>query len=376
MQTALKQFGVKAHKSDGTPAENQLALINRYTNKDASNEDVYVRTAYLANNAIDRDGEVISDQLLANLADTLPGKGLFNKHPRGFDGDSGYGIGRWFEAKVQEMSQDEARAALGNDLRFAPGTDTAKVIEASFYIDRSDDTAGLINKLDYGIAGDVSVGFSFTRREPINDEHQNEVAQLLVGPGEAMEASLVWLGAQRGARVHKDAKRGQQSIFNDDDYDQEDTDMDKLKEAQDKATELQTKLAGFEKLGTLDKIKAAIEHSAVLMKVKTALGIKDDAEIDVEEIKRCYTAGKAYVDSLVNTVITAKRHAGKIKDDDKETQMATEKYLHGLPLSLLEAEAAEAKQALPRNSQFDGGDPNNPQRSTDKDSKIPSLLVA
>jgi hypothetical protein len=60
-------------------------------------------------------------------------------------------------------------------------------------------------KLDAGM-GFVSVGFIAEKREPVRDSAGREMqARRIGGRGEALEASLVWLGAQPGARAVKSA---------------------------------------------------------------------------------------------------------------------------------------------------------------------------
>ena len=113
---------------NGEPDEEALKQVNQFTLADLSGEQIYVRTMYLAHNAIDRDGDVFESQLLGDFARTLPGKGLFYKHPNSYDGDSGPGEGRFFAAKTVEMSLDEARAALREpDLTWPPGVTKAVV---------------------------------------------------------------------------------------------------------------------------------------------------------------------------------------------------------------------------------------------------------
>ena len=194
-------------KTAAIATDEDLAAINALALAEMTADDVYVRTAYLAHNGIDRDKEVFDDSLLEAFANSLPGKGLFIKHPMGYDGDSGPGIGRWFRAQVVDMSLDESRAVLKEPkLQFPPSTETAKLLEASFYIPRTEKNAGLLADIDAGIAGDLSIGFRTSDRAPITDGVSDDViAYRLMAPGEAYEGSLVWLGAQPGARVHKAA---------------------------------------------------------------------------------------------------------------------------------------------------------------------------
>lgn len=204
-----KSVKLSATNTAGAPTPDQLKAINGYALAEMGADQVYVRTAYLAHNGIDRDHEVFDDALLDDFARTLPGKGMFVRHPGGWDGDSGPGVGRWFAAQVVSVSLDEARVRLREpNLQFPPATAVAKLLEASFYVPRTNKNANLLDDIDAGVAGDVSIGFSAADRTSIRDANGNEIAMRLLGPGEAAEGSLVWLGAQPGARVHKSTSRG------------------------------------------------------------------------------------------------------------------------------------------------------------------------
>lgn len=195
-------------KTYGAPNPAQLGKINALAISTLTADQVYVRTAYLAHNAIDRDQDVFDDALLDDFARTLPGKGLFIKHPRSADGDSGPGIGRWFEARVVEMSHEEARIALREPgLTWPPGSQRAKLLETSYYIPRSPKNADFIIDIDAGVAADVSIGFRAAESTPIQDGDGRTIAYRLQAPGEALEGSLVWLGAQPGARTVKATNR-------------------------------------------------------------------------------------------------------------------------------------------------------------------------
>lgn len=203
-----KTIAIRAKAANGKPSAEQLAAINVYALDALTADQVYVRTAYLAHNGIDRDNEVFDGALLREFARSLPGKGLFVRHPGGWDGDSGPGVGRWFEARVVSMTVDEARAALREpNLQWPDGTEQAELLEASYYIPRSDKNADLITDVNAGVASDVSIGFRASQRTDIMDANGEVIARRLHAPGEALEGSLVWLGAQPGARTVKSLER-------------------------------------------------------------------------------------------------------------------------------------------------------------------------
>lgn len=203
-----KTIEIRAKAANGKPSSEQLAAINVYALDELTADQVYVRTAYLAHNGIDRDNEVFDGALLRDFARSLPGKGLFVRHPGGWDGDSGPGVGRWFEARVVQMSMDEARTALGEpNLQWPDGTEQAELLEAGYYLPRSDKNTDLIVDVNAGVASYVSIGFQSSQRTDIMDANGNVIARRLHAPGEALEGSLVWLGAQPGARTVKSFER-------------------------------------------------------------------------------------------------------------------------------------------------------------------------
>lgn len=349
----IRKHGVfaSAKATGGQPDEQQLAIINQYTLEEASNENVYVRTVYLAHNGIDRDGDVFDDALLADFARTLPGKGIFIKHPMSWDGDTGPGVGRWFTARVLDLSQSEARTLLREpDLQFPPANERAKILEASFFLPRTDKYAGLIQDIDYGAAGDVSIGFTASDRTPITDGNTDrQIASRILGPGQALEGSLVWLGAQPGARVHKHL-----DLF-DEDY--EDQDMKTIEELQAEIKSIKAENAAqVEKLNkTVSELQPKADGYDAIVK---ALG--DDGK-DLagkpEEIAKAVADARAAHMKLVDDVIAAERLAGLVEGDDQKAVDELKTEYKGYTRERLERLLATAKKRAPGGSP-NGGDPN------------------
>jgi hypothetical protein len=297
-------------KSAGDPSEAQLALIRQYTLADMAADQLYVRTFAIAHNAIDRDREAFDEALLADFARTLPGKGLFVKHPNDWaNSDRGApGEGRWFDAHLERMSLDEARKLLREpELKFPPGAQTAVLLMADGYMARTAGNADLLLKIDAGVVGDVSIGFTAKDYERITDEHGNELnAYRLLGPGEALEASLVWLGAQPGARAIKGA-----SIPDEDDNVETNQ---KLAAAEQKATTLQTQLD-----------EATPSHNLVIG-LRKALGdnahLVDKPEVLSDQVK----AAGEFRKSLVDDIVAAERQLGVCGDSDEAVKAAEAIY--------------------------------------------------
>lgn len=307
---AHKAFGHAVRKA-AKPDDAQLAAINTYALEPQTADSVYVRTAWAGHNAIDRDGEVIDDTLLMDIARTLVGKGLHLRHPSGYDGDSGPGVGRIFAARVVEMTLDDARAALREPgLRFPPGVETARLLEASFFLPRSDKNAGLIGDMDAGVAGDVSLGFRHSQRSDINDEAGTKIAMRLHGPGEGYELSLVWLGAQPGARVHKAATGG--APIQDEDHNMDLQQQFDALQADHSAMKAQHATLTT-KATTFDAIKAALGDSARLMDAPDALAA-------------AVAAGQAHTKSLLADIVKYERLLDMTGDSDEDAANAAKQY--------------------------------------------------
>lgn len=315
-------------KSAGDPSAEQLAAIGRYTVADMPPEKLYVRTFVVAHNGIDRDRECFSDGILADFARTLPGKGLHIRHPTGWDGDSGPAKGRWFGAQVVRMSHDEARAMLREPaLKFPPGASDAVLLMGDAYLVRTASNADMLQEIDGGVVGDVSLGFNGKSPERVSDENGIELnVWRWNGPGEALEASLVWLGAQPGARAVKAANR---SSGDDDMNLQEQLDAER------------TKSAGLER----DLTAAKASHELVLG-LRTAMGDNAHLVDKPELLAATVKAANAYRAELVDEIVAAERKSGMCGDSEEEIGAAKAIYA-GDPIDRLEARAKHYRGAVP-----------------------------
>jgi hypothetical protein len=344
-------------KAAGDPTADQLAAIRPYMLADLPPEQLYVRTFALAHNAIDRDDEAFDDSLLADFARTLPGKGLFIKHPSGWDGDSGPGEGRFFHAELQTMSHAEARTLLRQpDLTWPPGVTTATILMASAYMVRTEGNKDLLLKADAGIVSDVSIGFTAKRGDYFRDEAGREMqARRLTSPGEALEGSLVWLGAQPGARAIKGASRT------------EETDMP----TQQELDAANTRATDFE-----NKFKAAEPSHSVIVKAREALG--DNAHLIEKpgELADAVKAGQAFRDSLIDTIVKGEREAG-LCGDDEESVAAAKAIYAGQPLASLQKRADTVQASAAKGGRVAPTNPPAPERTTDEGTKgAPPVFAA
>lgn len=328
-----------AAKSNGAPDEAQLTAIRQYALSDIAADAVYTRTFALAHNCIDRDSEVFDEGLLADFAKTLPGKGIYIKHPNSWQGDGGPAEGRWFGATLQTMSLGDAQTMLREpNLTLPPDRNTVTVLLADGYLVRTPDNATLIAKVDGGVAGDVSIGFCAQSKVPIKDAQGRELqAQRILGPGEALEGSLVWLGAQPGARAIKSAPMYTNSLED-----------DAMNESELKA-----------KLDKADAdVKALQPHADFRNALKTALGTEhapladDPAALAVLAL-----TGKAARESMVDAVVADARHKGAIGDTPEEVAAVKAAYA-AMPHAQLKTLHEIALKTAPNKPVLSGGDPN------------------
>ena len=195
----------------GTPTEEDLALIYRWTRRELAAEEVYVFQANLCDNEIDRDGERFTRAALEKLAGLLVGKtGLFDH-----SGKTGDQVMRIYSAQVIE---DRARqTSLGEPYA---------ALNARVYLLRGGENEALIRAIDGGIKKEVSVSCAVKRvvcsvcgktygREGCN-HRKGEVYDgkpchaVLDEPTDAYEFSFVAVPAQPAAGVTKKKQKRQE----------------------------------------------------------------------------------------------------------------------------------------------------------------------
>ncbi|MBO1225039.1 MAG: hypothetical protein JYX80_11485 [Candidatus Scalindua sediminis] len=192
-----KNFNIKAAKgADVTPA--MLAKINGYSMKTLTAEDVYVRKYVLANNGIDRDRERFPEKLLDDFARTLPGRSFLEVHDK-----SRLPLGLFFDASTEELSPEKFLQLTGEEIKLPGYITDAKVLWGWLYLVKSDFNEKLIVNLEAGIYRYISIGFSASDLKPVKGEFDQILYYEYIGPGEAREGSIVYLGAQPGATLQK-----------------------------------------------------------------------------------------------------------------------------------------------------------------------------
>lgn len=187
--------------------DNELALINRFTTRAVTADEVYAFSVVLCDNEIDRDFERFTPDSLKTLAKLFVGKpGIFDHSMKGKDQ-----IARTYDCFVEETGE-----LTSDNLPYVR-------LKAKAYIARTSKTEDFILNLETGIFKEVSVGCSVekqicsvcgkdmrntrcehTKGEIYDINNQSlQCHNILVNPVDAYEWSFVAVPAQRRAGVVK-----------------------------------------------------------------------------------------------------------------------------------------------------------------------------
>lgn len=221
MKLKAKKFSVKSKerkmKTERKSAldENELALINKYTRKPFSGEEVYVFPVTLCDNEVDRDFEQFSVSSLKTLAVLFEGKtGVFDHNAK-----STLQTARIFKTFVE--TDPTRKNSLG---------EAYTALKAKAYMVRTKENESLIEEIEGGIKKEVSVNCSVSSvtcsicgsdRRKGGCEHRNGrmydgklCFSVLNEPADAYEWSFVAVPAQRAAGVTKSYKKEEETTEN------------------------------------------------------------------------------------------------------------------------------------------------------------------
>ena len=125
------------------PNQNELLeLLNRFTKREHTLDEVYLFDLILCDNEIDRDGDCFSVHALEQLRDRFAGvTGIFDHNPR-----SGNQTARIFRTEL--CSDPNRKTQTGQVYHF---------LRANAYMVRTDSNADLIREIDAGIKKEVSI---------------------------------------------------------------------------------------------------------------------------------------------------------------------------------------------------------------------------
>ena len=139
----VQKSGATPAGQTGTPTPQEMELINRFTRRELTEQEVYVFTVVLCDNDIDRDYERFTPGALEQLAQLYVGKtGIFDHDPKS-SGQTARIYAAWVDTAPGETTQvGEAYQRL----------------MARAYLPRTKENQALIEQLDAGIKKEVSVG--------------------------------------------------------------------------------------------------------------------------------------------------------------------------------------------------------------------------
>jgi len=206
----IKINDVKIKKSLAT--EKDMELINTYSRRTLSPDEVYTFSVILCDNDIDRDGERFTEKALAELATLFIGRtGIFDHNPTAQNQAA-----RIYSTEV--VTDGSRKNALGGDYAY---------LEAKAYMLKTEKNMSLINEIDGGIKKEVSIGCSMktktcsvcgsqkglcTHRAGV--EYDGKLCYFeLDNPTDAYEWSFVAVPAQKNAGVIKAYGENPQEII-------------------------------------------------------------------------------------------------------------------------------------------------------------------
>lgn len=223
MSIRLQSFELKA--ASEKPAASDLAILSDpdFAGADVAAEDVITRRMLLCHDQYDRTFERFPKEYLQRFAETLPGKSVLPGHDTG-----ALPLARFFKARVSRVDEQEfpvltrrerksAEEPAGFELKPA----RVSYLDAGFYY--GSDDASLDKKIKLGVYRSVSIGFRFddVMCDVCNKSYFSDCPHLAgrwddgklttltyggdAQKAEALEGSIVYLGAQPQARIQKQA---------------------------------------------------------------------------------------------------------------------------------------------------------------------------
>ncbi|MBM4056059.1 MAG: hypothetical protein FJ264_15610 [Planctomycetes bacterium] len=203
--------------SPTNPAPTQVEMINQFTRRKFTAEEIYIGQLRLAHNAIDRDEERFSEEVLERFKETIVRRTMLFDHAK-YDSKTN-AIGKFFDVEYETMPIEQAREILGEDIQLPKGVAEVKILAPWFYIPVEGIDKQLLVKIDAGIYEYASIGFRAESRVPVTDKNGNILYHEYRGTGkntEALEGSLVYLGAQPGMGVKSNSSQINFTSLNDD----------------------------------------------------------------------------------------------------------------------------------------------------------------
>lgn len=323
--------GVVLKNVDNTVSSEDLALINKYTRRELSADEVYIFSVVLCDNDIDRDFERFTVESLFELEKLFVGKTGILDHCASAKNQTA----RIFSCKVENV---EGRKTATGDEYFR--------LVAKAYIPRSEKNADIILSLDSGITKEVSVGCAVKStlcsicsadiHSPActhikGEEYGSKLCYgELTEPYDAYEFSFVAIPAQKNAGVIKSYLH----------IDKENKTMKDLIEAINSYEELTLSGAQTKSLSDYIRSLESQAEDGKLYKEQLALSVQKAMSVSQPQIKTATLKGilsKLSVSELMelSTAFTKKQNEEaplcvqlKSKNADETTKSATSKNNH------------------------------------------------
>lgn len=334
LSTYQKYFGIKAAQGAEVTPE-ILAKINKYSLRELTAEEVFVRKYLMAHNAVDRDNERFPEALIDDFAATLPGKSLLNGHDRW-----SLPLGLYFDATTEEITKEQFRALTGEEARLPDDISMVKILWGWIYMLKAEFNEAMTSNIDAGIYRHASIGFRASDIHPVKGPYENILYWEYSPPGEALEGSIVWLGAQPGATAqkrHSGDDPGSHTPQHNDVIRQKQKggihEMDKVFKI------LQRLFPGktFTEDGLGDELKAALDaHAKTASDEAVATAVKPLNE-KITELSPLAADGKVYRNGLVTQYVTLKAKLGEVAETP-EAQDKVKAVASGYPIDFLKSE--------------------------------------
>ena len=201
-----------------TPGEQNMGLINQYTLRELTPDEVYCFRLCICDNENDRDDERFSVKTLEELAGMFPGKPMLIDHQWSAEKQTARFYEAWVEASATEKT--------------SYGAPLVRLMGAA-YIPISEETRPVIDAIEAGILKEVSVGCSVAEKScslcggkfrldmsiwdyACSKDHvkgmqydEGLCVAVLDGAVDAYEVSFVAVPAQPGAGITKGENEGE-----------------------------------------------------------------------------------------------------------------------------------------------------------------------
>lgn len=217
-----RTYNFKAVSETPTPSDLKILGDADYAGADVKGEDLIVRQMLLCHDQYDRTFEKFPIDYLERFAETLPGKSVLPGHDT-----SQLPLARFFKSQVTEIQERGFPVLVTRERKsaevvpgFAPKSVKVNYLDAGFYYPATDQD--LDAKIKAGVFRSVSIGFRYDdvdcdlcKKSYFSDcphlagrwSEDGRLATLTYSgdakKAEALEGSIVYLGAQPQARIQK-----------------------------------------------------------------------------------------------------------------------------------------------------------------------------